>query len=141
MKNYAEAEVFAPDELVLLRRATALVAAIPDVHAFGELRCHELARAVGRALDLQVQDGRYFLVEHSWLSISPRQRGQWRENILDVYCVGSLPQVQIRACVPGESHVGTTHVGYRPGPAREDIREAVVDGLVEIFRREAASGR
>ena len=124
MKNYAESEIFTPKELQLWRQAVQLVEALPDE----EFRCHELARAVGRRLGLEVQDGRYGFVEHTWLWTTPF-KSKWRlPNVLDVYVPGSLPQVQLintdRTALP---------VGYFWGHPREDIKQDVVERLCQIL--------
>jgi hypothetical protein len=138
VKSYAETNVFPPEELALLERATALVARIrrhpstPD-----DLRCHELARAVGAVLHLEHQDGFYGFVDHSWLwtkslrecrVLTPRLGFP---NLLDVYAVGSLPMVRLVDC----QHTSLPHVGwaYRPGPAREDVNQLLVFDLVFIL--------
>jgi hypothetical protein len=131
VKSYSELEVFSPEELLLWRRAVDLVARIPEPGSGREIRCHELARAMGRVLGLEVQDGHYGFVEHSWLWTRPLPRSALtREtrlgfpNILDVYAVGQMPQVQLVACEnPGLPHVGWA---YRPGKAREDVDEQMV---------------
>jgi hypothetical protein len=126
MQNYSALEVF-PQEIQrareLIERAWDL---IPDSE--GMLRCHELARVAqdllshspNPSLQTVVMDGKYGAVEHSWLMFpwSPET------HILDVYCVGRLPQVQltILAC-PG------TDTLYRPGKPREDIDHVLVKRL------------
>lgn len=74
-----------------------MVAAVPDGdHLLGKpIRCHEMARAVGRILDLPVVDGVCGAVQHSWLTIKAHQDPTEREFILDVYAVGRLPPVQL----------------------------------------------
>ncbi len=88
MRSYSETHVFSARELKILQQATEIVAGFPGEP---ELRCHEVARAVGHLLGLEVQDGKYGIVEHSWLWLTPEPH----TAILDVYCVGRLPQVQI----------------------------------------------
>jgi len=67
MKGYGEAEIFSAAEKRLLRSAASIVDALPDSGPGGPLRCHEVARVVGRLLGLQVVDGFYGFVDHSWL--------------------------------------------------------------------------
>lgn len=96
------------------------------------VRCHELARAVGRVLGLPVQDGNYTCVAHSWLLVpdarrprksqldpggtpgvigeTPRQAAYFYSWILDVYAVGRLPMVQL---------VDIVNLPGAYGPARE----------------------
>lgn len=108
-----------------------------------EIRCHELARAVGRILELPVSDGRYGVrgllrVDHSWLRV-----GNWHNwydtKILDVYVPGALPQVQL--LVYG-SHTLPTRELYHQGVEyeRTDINEAFVDRLVEVMTKRKPRG-
>jgi len=133
--SYAEREIFTARELDLWRRAERLIEAVPSTLA--ESRCHELARAVGRVLDLPHQDGFYGFVDHTWLWTRPLEvrRTVGRigfPHVLDVYCVGSLPMVRL---VDGE-HTALPHIGwaYRPGQERDDIDEDRIASLVHIFR-------
>ena len=118
MHSYSETDVFNSRELNLLQKASLMVAAIPDIPG---LRCHEVARAIGKILDLQVQDGHYGLVEHSWLWVNPWKPGLYPPNVLDTYSVGSLPQVRL-------ANIGSIGVpnGYRPGPERTDIKHNII---------------
>jgi len=143
MKSYSEREIFSDIELQLLRLATKMVDAIPTVTSLkpGEVRCHELARAVGKLLDLQVQDGYYGFVDHSWLWTRQRLQGEtaWTlPNILDVYAVGSLPMVQL----VDMHHTGPGHaMVYRPlAEPRTDIDEQMVHLLVGEIRSSLAFG-
>lgn len=130
MRGYAEKTALPAREQELFRRATALVESIPDIEG---VRCHELARAVGRLLDLSWQDGYYGFVQHTWLWTRELRQDHivartGFPNILDVYSVGSLPMVRL---VDADC-VSLPHIGwsYRPGPDRTDIREAMVETLV-----------
>lgn len=104
-------------------------------------RCHELARAMGRVLELPCEAGYFGNVEHTWLWTRPLLQGASGKpsNILDVYVPGALPQVQLlnysaayplpcqnmyRWNVPGRRLVGF--------PC---IDEEVVHALVELFRK------
>lgn len=144
MISYSQTNVFTGEELSLLHKATALVEKITDDGS--EIRCHELARAVGEVLQLEVADGQYGFVEHSWLWTTsfPKDlhEGQLHgdfPNILDVYSVGQLPIVRLVSCDhPQLPHLGW---GYRPSfTKRTDIRHSVVSHLVrEMTRRRYTS--
>lgn len=116
MRSYSETDAFSRWELEQLSEASSMVGRIRHAP-----RCHELAHAVAGVLGLQPQDGHFGLVEHSWIWLTPASRpwapGTYPPNILDVYSVGSLPQVQLvymRGMLPYAQ-------AYRPGPARTDI--------------------
>lgn len=136
MRGYSAAEIFSEEERDLLRRATEMVYSLEESPS---LRCHELARAVGRVLKLQHQDGYYGFVDHTWLwttrfvpnALNAHTRLDF-PNILDVYSVGSLPMVRL---VDGK-HTSLPHVGwaYRPGRPREDIDQDRVTDLYERLR-------
>jgi hypothetical protein len=138
MKSYSEREIFSDVELGLLKLATRMAEAIPrDISSVtsSEIRCHELARAIGKILDLQAQDGYYGFVEHSWLWTRQRIRGEaeWSiPNVLDVYAVGSLPMVRL----VDMQHTGPQHAMlYRPqADPRTDIDQVMVDRLVGEIR-------
>lgn len=106
--------------LRLLEAATALVERVPAKARGDWVRCHELTRAVGMILGLPWVDGRFALVEHSWLVVPDGARRP--RLLLDVYAVGALPQVQL--CDEGWPMSGARE--YRVGPAREDIDDRVV---------------
>jgi hypothetical protein len=145
MEGYSVREIFAEQELELLRAAQNIVKLIP----LDDIRCHELSRVVGTLLKLEVQDGYYGFVDHSWLWTKPFESRGLRPdknrtrvgfpNILDVYCVGSLPQVRLIDC----QHTALPHVGwaYRPDRARDDIDEVLVDTLVTTLRIREGSWR
>jgi hypothetical protein len=135
MRSYSEEEIFSEAEVLLLQKATKVVAGL---NASGGIRCHELARAIGWLLELEVQDGYYGFVDHSWLwttrldlerVITPRLG---LPNILDVYCVGSMPMVRLVDC----QHTALPHVGwsYRPSEKRRDIDEGLVTKLHAMAR-------
>jgi hypothetical protein len=133
MHSYSETNVFSPRELNLLERATSLVALLPDEPK--PVRCHELARAVREVLGLEVQDGHYGFVDHTWLWTSPLNDDCRKfpsrlgfPNVLDVYSAGQLPMVRLVAC----AHPQLPHVGwsYRPGNARTDVDARLVERLV-----------
>lgn len=138
MRGYSAREIFSADLTVLFERATILVDRLTD---HDEVRCHELARAVGEVLELPpkcVQDGYYGFVEHSWLwvpappGVTLTKRLGW-PHILDVYAVGQLPQVRLLDC----GSTALPHVGwsYRPDSPRTDIDENVVKSLVRAMRQ------
>ena len=135
MRSYSEEYIFTEDEVGLLKSATRVVENLDDVKG---IRCHELVRAMGWLLKLDVQDGYYGFVNHSWLwtakydaarVITPRLG---LPNILDVYCVGSLPMVRLVNC----QHTSLPHVGwaYRPGEPRKDIDLGLVTKLNAMVR-------
>lgn len=117
----------------------AFVEIVPDMP---QLRCHELARAVGRILGLEHEDGVYGFVDHTWLwtAALDRESPLVREtrigfpNILDVYSVGQLPMVRLVEC----GHASLPHMGwsYRPRRPRKDVDDAMVDRLVRIMLQE-----
>lgn len=94
MRTYSEREIFNRGELKLFEQAKLIVQALPDYDQLErELRCHEVARVVGIKLGLQVCDGCFEAgAEHSWCRLPSR-------HILDPYCVGRLPPVQLVAVV------------------------------------------
>ncbi|OPZ31880.1 MAG: hypothetical protein BWY99_02867 [Synergistetes bacterium ADurb.BinA166] len=126
--------IFTEREISLLDTVTRIVAKLPEEGPNGPLRCHEVARVVGRLLGLTVEDGFYGFADHSWLwtekpdpsKIVTSRVGM--PNILDPYCVGSLPVVRL---LDG-SCTALPHVGwsYRSGPPRMDIDEDLVDSLI-----------
>ena len=139
VRGYAESKVFTAEEVSLYRRAVALVELVPDMP---KLRCHELARAVGRVLGLEHEDGFYGFVDHTWLWTGPldctspmvKHTRVGFPNILDVYSVGSLPMVRLVDC----EHTSLPHIGwgYRPHKTRDDIDEGQVDQLVRLMQEE-----
>ncbi len=97
MRTYSEREVFGVSDLVYYRKARRAVQRMPSYDEHGlELRCHEVARAVARVLELPgefVRDGYYELgCQHSWIVLPSG-------HVLDVYAVGRLPPVQLVAVV------------------------------------------
>jgi hypothetical protein len=123
--------VFSSEERELLARAEEIVRRLPEVEDPDDLRCHEVARIVGGVLGLEVTDGHYGFVEHSWCWTTPLSKAQrvgiriGMPNILDPYCVGSLPQVRL---IDGQT-TALPHVGwaYRPGETRTDIDNKIVE--------------
>ena len=141
MITYSEREIFCSNDVRLLKVAEKLIGKINERNFDGELRCHELARAVGQVLELPHQDGEYLFSQHTWLWVGPVQpnrakAGQY-PSILDVYAVGSLPQVQLFDTFPLLGRVGTV---YKPGPERTDIKQGVVDELVRQMESSQVKG-
>ena len=137
MKSYSALHIFNDRERILLARAARLVRKVKDPGAENKespdiIRCHELARAVGKVLDLRYIDGKFGFVDHTWLLTF--QKAGDKDNILDVYAVGSLPMViLVNASYLTLSH----HKLYTPGRRpRTDIKQDVVDSLVKQMLRE-----
>ena len=130
MKGYSELEVFCADAVHAFHAATDLVLRLPERDISGELlRCHEVARVVGRVFRLgfpiEVVDGRYETgAEHSWCRLVLPNKQQ---AILDPYVVGRLPPVQLVAVV------STLPCRYQARELRTDIREDVVTWLIKCF--------
>ena len=135
MKGYSELNIFTPDEIRLFHKATVMVAEVKDVIS---THCHELARAVGRILDLEVQKGSYGFVDHTWLWTTPLRRELGGDrigfpNILDVYSVGQLPMVKLIL----SRETALPHVGWSYRPAwepRTDINWDLVAALEKEMR-------
>lgn len=130
MRSHSERSVFDPRHLDLWRRASRLVDRIGDDWS-DELRCHELARAVCRALPVGgdrcfcfVRDGALNAIEHSWIELFLDGLGQPCVSILDVYAPGRMPQVQL----VHDSHVIAR--GYKIGPTRSDVDHCIVRRLL-----------
>lgn len=128
MKSHSELRVFQELEVRVWQKASHLIGLLPDDP---ELRCHELAHALGiyfrgNPLRIQVEDGRYGLVNHSWLY----WLGPSTYTILDPYCIGRLPMVQlIHMNAIGLGHNST----YNIGPARTDIDHTTVQRLLGVW--------
>ena len=123
MKAYFEREAFSLGDMALYERAEWAFQALPERDSKGrDLRCHEVARIVFQMLpdfapyDVEIVDGRYGHVEHSWLNLRPRL-------ILDPYAVGRVPPVALVDTTLGLGDM------YRPGPRRTDIRTDVIDDM------------
>ena len=128
MISHSQKVAFSDKELDLLKQATMLTSKIDDIPY---LRCHEVARAIGSILQLSVQDGYFGSVEHSWLWSTSTESKRFPPNVLDVYAIGSLPQVQLismRYMLPhNENYVWEVY-----GTFRTDIKQDVVDQLIEL---------
>lgn len=158
MKTYFEETLevdegpFGKQALEAFRLAQQVVRELPFA-AFGSfLRCHEVTRAVAHVLakafpelTMQVMDGHFGCVEHTWILIPPGDRTRlitephrqithrlpnglvWGGWILDPYRPGHLPPCQLldlRCALPG----------YVGGPARTDVREDVIAHLLQVWR-------
>jgi hypothetical protein len=136
VRSYSEKEVFVEKEITLFRRAMILVNEVPEAFDLRGLRCHELARAVTRMLEdegekgLEVVDGNYGPVEHSWITI-PRPFATEGFTILDVYACGRMPQVQLVHNVWALPE----HRLYQPGPRRDDINLKHLNYLLDFWKR------
>lgn len=125
MKSHSELRVFQELELEVWRETCRLVGLLPDNP---ELRCHELAHALvhhffGHPMRIHVEDGHYGLISHSWLY----WLGPDKYTVLDPYCVGRLPMVQLIHM----SAIGLGHSSaYRVGPPRTDIDHTIVRRLL-----------
>lgn len=117
-------EVFSEEHLELFHKADELVKKAFWKDSQNRLvRCHELARAVGRVLRLKWVDGKYATCEHSWLKLNER-------TIIDVYTPARLPVVQLidlHGLFPEKD-------SYKEADElRKDIRWGVVEKLEDIF--------
>lgn len=108
---------------LLHRQAQKVVDTFPDSEG---LRCHEVARAVGHLLGLPVVDGKFGIVEHSWLLIPTEPA-----FLLDPYAVARWPQVQLV-----QTRLLLLPAPYVMGPPRTDIRDDVVQALVTAWEAE-----
>lgn len=151
MRSYSLKQ-FRAEELWLLDLAAAIVFMIDDHEGSDDTgddpakltRCHEVARIVATVVNhyadkqvLWVQDGRYGFCDHSWCWTSQPTTDWFAApdrlacpNILDPYCVGSLPQVRLLSC----SETSLPHFGlmYQLGPERQDIRHEWVAEQVKL---------
>lgn len=139
MTPYVQREIFRAFEQVVFGRTRRLVGHVSSLWG-NELRCHELARAVHTVLDIgsaRVVDGAIGMAEHSWIEIvvpvadferKRVGRGDKRTVILDVYCPGRLPQVQLV-----DPFVLLKPI-YEEREPRTDIRPEIVASLVSEMR-------
>lgn len=134
MIPHAQREIFWEFERRVYRKAVIAVESVGRQWG-NELRCHELARAVHRLLDIpamRVVDGKVGAVEHSWLELvvlnaelDREKHGKYRKTIIDVYVPGRLPQVQLIDPFPLLKPI------YEEGEKRTDINKNIVD---EVFK-------
>ena len=139
--NSHSLKIFSGADVQYLKHTTILVDRLPASYLaprgsfaarLNDVRCHELARAVGKMLGLEVVDGKYGAVDHSWLVTRRGAEEVQTMTVLDVYAVGRLPQVQllsIETLLP--------HGMYRPGPTRTDIDEVFVQEIVDFWTGES----
>lgn len=127
MNSYSEDSVLFSEDVSAYELARDVVDLVDERMVAGDdlIRCHELARAVQEMLERhgfpgwEVADGKFGIVEHSWL---------FRRNryvILDPYAVGRLPMVQLVAVS------FKFELPYRVGSPRDDVRLDVLDRLRE----------
>jgi hypothetical protein len=138
MLGYSYTNVFAQCEIALYNRAVKLVERIPETVHDKPLRCHEVTRAVATVLKLPYTDGKFGSVEHSWCWTSTALDGEYPGNILDVYCVGRLPMVQLIGYgIPGVEFISSRSLySCYPFP-RKDIRSTVVDTILYLIGKES----
>lgn len=142
MRSYAERVIFHETVMAVWADAVSLVARVSDRHG-NEVRCHELARAALGALtalnerklyaanaSLMLVDGNLWSIEHSWLLYRWNDETTPKSFILDTYCPGRLPQVQL---LDGE-HFAIAR-GYAKGEMRTDINESMVEQLTREMQR------
>lgn len=126
MESYSSKEVFSDNAKIMMRWASNVVAMLPD-----GLRCHEVVRIVQERLcDLgktMIVDGHYGPIDHSWLVVPNAPMS--KAVILDPYCVGRLPQVQLITVSLSLAKL------YRPGVERADIDWLVVNREIDRIRR------
>jgi hypothetical protein len=132
MIGYAAREVFTEAEQLLASRVSDLVARCPYDIDGEPVRCHELVRAVGEELGLSWSDGWFGMVEHSWLWVRPWLPLEPMPNLIDAYCPGRLPSVQL---IHTGSHA--LPLDYRRGDYRKDIRWPVITQLRAAMRSAA----
>lgn len=120
MTPYIEGEL-PPETVEAWRRASRIVAAIPDDFADIALRCHELARAVARIIGGTVVDGHFGAVEHSWITVP--------EAILDPYQPGTIPPCVLVSSWPLLPYARL----YEPGEPRTDVDDDLVESLVTFL--------
>jgi hypothetical protein len=127
MISHSQKVIFSPNELILLKHATKLATRIEDIP---NLRCHEVARAIGYVLRLPIQDGYFGYAEHSWLWTESNDSEHFPKNILDVYTIGSLPQVQLISMGYTLPH-NENYMWEMYGTYRKDIDEAIIAKILK----------
>lgn len=130
MIGYSAINVFTAEEIKTWHRAKELIENLPhDNHIGFEVRCHELARAILQCLGnrhpgIQVRDGKFGIVDHSWIDWVRRGK----QIILDVYSVASFPMVHL---VDFDGSIGIRGARkYVEQEFRTDINENQVSELV-----------
>ncbi len=134
MLGYLYTNVFTQFEIDFYKRAVQLVDKIPESVNGNLLRCHEVTRAVATILGLPFTDGEFGAVEHSWLWTTIDLDGEYPGNILDVYCIGRLPVVQLVGYgVPGVEFISNRSL-YTCYPfPRKDINQTTVDTIIYLI--------
>lgn len=113
------------------------------------MRCHEIVRAMGRVLNMDVVDGYvgtafedFGGVQHSWLWTAPFPQTEdpkslmaWNGNILDPWVQAGVPRAQL---ISGRLEMGNLYIRYRPGKPRTDIRNEEIDELERFFEGKIA---
>ena len=137
MKSYSAVHIFTDRERILLSRARRLVTRVKDPGANDKdspdiIRCHELARAVGKVLDLRYIDGKFGYIDHTWLTTF--QKSGDAETVLDVYAVGVVPMVILVSTSYMTLSLPKLYVPSRR--PRSDIKQDAVDSLVEQMTKE-----
>lgn len=139
MKGYAE-RVLVPKDLADLREElAALIEALPDHSDGGGLRSHELTYAVAEYIrgreelerfKLEVVDGKYEHVAHSWIVGRTNFAGV-PDLILDVYAAMRVPMVQLVQLL---HFYRFGYKMYQEGTARTDIDRMRVDWILARFK-------
>lgn len=134
MLGYSYTNVFTQQEIEFHKRATQIVEKIPETVNGALLRCHEVTRVISTLIGLPYTDGKFGAVEHSWLWTSIERDGEYPGNILDVYCVGRLPMVQLVGySIPGVEFISTRSLySCYPFP-RKDISLTTIDTILYIL--------
>jgi hypothetical protein len=133
MQGYSNKNIFTQYELEAHRTAVTLVERLPEIEG---LRCHELTRAVATilrtsplcSLRIDVVDGKFGLVDHSWIVFS---HNPYRYILLDVYAVGSVPVVQLHDM--GSISIRDART-YTEGPTRDDIDSTMVTHVLDAWK-------
>lgn len=137
MKSYSELEIFDQSHVDLFHMATRIVAMLPTFSDANRLRCHEVARIVCQLLRrcrpemagrIEIHDGRYGIVEHSWLELVGPKMGQ--RSILDPYCIGRLPQVQLLWW--NNMKIPDVHQ-YKSESHRDDLHDDLIEEMVSLL--------
>lgn len=141
MKSYSEThKVFTPLMVEYLHHAENIVKLLPDKIEGNLVRCHEVARVVQRALKRYVSfknlttavlDGRCGPMPHSFILVTEivYTDAHQHKAILDPYCVGRLPQVQLVSLMPPHLEL------YKPGPLMsDDINHRHIDIMADVLR-------
>lgn len=137
MKGYSDLVVFPDWAKAAFRMATAIVESVEDLgdpRGGGPcVRCHELARVVLPFLEegWRVVDGKFGIVDHSWLVRTERSGDFGWSYVLDVYSVARLPMVQL---------VDPTRKCPLPFKARAPREDIDADVIARLDRQLRARG-